>query len=53
MLTQWLNGLRAKLRKAVCPMDQVCNCVPLGSSVGDRGGVEAPEGACGGDDLKG
>lgn len=37
MLTQCLNGLRAKLRKVVCPMDEVCNYVPLGSSVFDLG----------------
>lgn len=37
MLSNLLNRLRSKLRKVVCPMDEVCNCVPIGHSVFDLG----------------
>ena len=32
-----LNKTRAKLRKVVCPMEKVCDCVPLGCSFFDLG----------------
>lgn len=37
MYSKKLNILRARLRKVVCPMDKVCDCVPLGCSVFDLG----------------
>jgi len=33
----FLTRMRAKLRGVVCPMDEVCHCVPLQSSVFDLG----------------
>ena len=32
-----INNLRARLRKVVCPLDEVCGAVPIGSSVFDLG----------------
>jgi len=36
-LKSFINDLRARLRKVVCPLDEVCGAVPVGSSVFDLG----------------
>jgi 2-polyprenyl-3-methyl-5-hydroxy-6-metoxy-1,4-benzoquinol methylase len=37
LLDRWLSSRRAQLRKVVCPIDEVCKCVPTGVSVFDLG----------------
>lgn len=36
-MKRFLNGSRARLRKVVCPLDEVCQSVPVGCSVFDLG----------------